>query len=197
MPPELIAALEKQGLKISDLTPEQIAELKAVYDATVKAKPATPASPARTGAEPTAVLSDEERAKIDALQATVGTIVQSLKSVTDYIAQQNTTAADQQKAAQEAAYKGSVEKAVKDGRLTRAKADELLKPETMAKNIPALDVFTAGLDMLSPDPRLRNDNAGKPDGSTPPKPNEPNPQSIDAIREQARAAAAAKFEPQP
>lgn len=65
----------------------------------------------------------------------------SLTNVTAFTKQQQDAAQSAEKSAQEKRYKDHVEKLATEGRITKAKKDELLKPESIEANVKVLDTF--------------------------------------------------------
>lgn len=114
--------------------------------------------------EPTSVQTDPEiRQAIDELQSGMTTLADSLKKVTDHVTQEQQSRQQQEAAAQRKRYEEHVGTLLKEGRVTKADHDELLKDEAVEKNLKALDVFIESSSKWAVDPTLAKKTDGKPE----------------------------------
>ncbi len=190
MPQEFLDLLKEYGLDWATLTAEQRTKAQQIWDNHQKQKNPNPPKQDTKPNDGTSALSDADRERLQKLETGLKDLGTALKSVTDFVNSQNQSAAERAKAERETRYKTAVEKAVTDRRLTRAKADEYLKPEAMEGNLAGLEVFEKMLGDMPVDKAL---GTGPDKTEQPEKPGALAGKPIADLREAAREAASARF----
>lgn len=135
--------------------------VEAAIVADAKANPAKPEP--KPEAKPEQKPEPKPGDKAPELDPAVKAEIEGMKNTIAEMQKSQTERQDAEKKAAETAqrdaYKAHVQQLVKDGKITRAKGDEWMKDEAVARNAPALDVFKAATADLPADPKIRTANA--------------------------------------